>query len=271
MSPSAALSWITSEAQAAGSAWRAKLKERTHDNLRGGYFFLWVIRPVFDMAIAALIYAGGRKDLVPYLVVSMTANAVLWTSVFWVGEILDRERINGTLVPLFLVPCARLSWLAGFAFAGLGETLAAAFCTAFTGWLIFGVHYNPNLPALLVSVALFVIAMTGLGLVQSGAGLLIKKANQLSNLILPILLLLGGVYFPVSDLPTWLRIPARALPMGYGMDAISQAALHHASIGSLGGSLLPLAGFAVVLPIIGVITFNALERVVRRRGELDLF
>jgi len=35
--------------------------------------------------------------------------------------------------------------------------------------------------------------------------------------------------------------------------------------------LVPLTGFAIVLPIVGIITFRWLERVVRARGELDLY
>lgn len=271
MSPSVARSWMSSEIGAAAGAWLAKMRERLDDYARGGYAAVWVIRPIFDLAIAALIYAGGGRDLIPYLVVAMSANSLVWVTLFWVGEILDRERINGTLVTLFLTPCSRLSWLAGFAAAGVVETAAAALAVGLAGRILFGVRLDPNLAALGVSLVLFVLALTGLGLILSAVGLLIKKANQLANLVLPVLTLLGGVYYPVSRLPLGLRIPARALPLGYGMEAISGAALHHASLAALAPSLLPLAGFAVALPLVGAATFGALERLVRRRGEVDLY
>ncbi|HUZ02685.1 MAG TPA: ABC transporter permease [Thermomicrobiaceae bacterium] len=270
MSPSLALNWMSSEAGAIAGAWLAKMRERLDDYARG-YFAVWVIRPIFDLSIAALIYAGGGRDLIPYLVVAMSANSLVWVTLFRIGEILDRERINGTLVSLFLTPCSRLSWLVGFAAAGVAETTAAALAIMLAGRTLFGVRLDPDFASLAVSVVLFVLALCGLGLILSGIGLLIKKANELANLVFPVVTLLGGAYYPVSRLPLGLRIPARALPLGYGMEAITGAALHHASLGALAPSLLPLAGFAVALPLLGAASFGALERLVRRRGEIDLY
>lgn len=271
MSPNAALTSISSETRAARAAWLTMLRERFYDYGRGGYFAIWVIRPMFDLAIAALIYAGGRADLIPYLVVALTANSVVWTTLFWVGEILDRERMRGTLLPLFLTPCSRLSWLIGFAAAGIVETGTAAVGVAVVGSLLFDVRFNPNVVALAVTIPLYVLSLAGLGLLLSAIGLVIKKANQLANLVFPFITLLGGVYYPVAELPTALRIPARALPLGYGMEALAAAALNHAPLHALLPSLLPLAGFAIALPVLGAIAFRVLERLVRRRGEIDLY
>jgi hypothetical protein len=59
--------------------------------------------------------------------------------------------------------------------------------------------------------------------------------------------------------------------MGYGMQAIADAALHNASVVALAPQLLPLLGFAIGLPLLGALAFNWIERAVRVRGELDLY
>ncbi|HEU5424662.1 MAG TPA: ABC transporter permease [Nitrolancea sp.] len=271
MTPSAARRSITTEAGAAFASWQVLLKERWEHFGRQGYLFIWVVRPIFDLALAALIYAGGRTDLIPYLVVAMTANSAVFNTLYWIGEILDRERRKGTLVMLFLAPCARLSWLLGFAASGIVETAGAALTVGVSGMLLFGVRFDPNLLTLAVTLALFLASLLGLGLILSAAGLLIRKSNELANLVFPAVMLLGGSYYPVSQLPDALRIPARALPMGYGMEALSAAALHHASLSQVRFDLVPLAGFAVVLPLLGWWSFGRIERLVRRRGELDLY
>jgi len=79
------------------------------------------------------------------------------------------------------------------------------------------------------------------------------------------------VYYPVAALPAWLRYPAHALPLGYGIQALAGATLYHKGIGELAPQLLPLAGFALILPVAGALAFRLLERVVRERGELDLY
>jgi ABC-2 type transport system permease protein len=262
---------ISIELRAVQAAWIAMLKERMEQFGRQGALAIWAIRPIFDLAIAALVYAGGAKDLVPYIVVAMTANSLVWNSIFWVGEILDRERQKGTLLSLFLAPCSRLSWLLGFAASGLVETSVAALTVGVSGVLLFDVSFNPNYLTLAIILPAFVASLAGIGLIMSGLGLITKHANELSNVVFPILLILGGAYYPVNQLPEVPRMLAHLLPLGYGFQALSDAALHHASPADVSASLIPLLGFAVVLPIVGALLFRSLERAVRRSGELELY
>ncbi len=257
--------------RAIGATWRAMGLERFRAWGLGGYMLIWLVQPVFTVSVAALIYGHSRPELLGYAVIGVAANAFVINTLFYIGEILDRERVKGTLVGLFLAPCPRLSWLTGFALVGLGETVLVASAGLLFGWWALGVRFDPNYPALVLTLLLFVASLWGIGFVFSAIGLYIKKANPFSNLISPVAFLLGGVYYPVSLLPDWLRYPARALPLGYGMQALADAALHHAGFRALAPQLLPLAGFALVLPIVGIQTFAFLERLVRERGELDLY
>jgi ABC-2 type transport system permease protein len=236
-----------------------------------GYFLTWLVRPVLELSIAALIYAHARPDLVRYVVVTVAANAFVFNTLYFIGEILDRERVRGTLVGLFLAPCPRLYWLSGFALVGLTETWLTALTGLVFGYTALGVRFNPNWPALVLSFGLFMASLWGLGLIFSAAGLYLKRANSLSNLVSPFTMLLGGAYYPIALLPVWLRWPAHALPLGYGMQALASAALDGRGVRDLAPQLLPLAGFAVTLPVAGVLAFAWVERLVRERGELDLY
>lgn len=270
MSRSVAASSISTELQAATAAWKVMFKERFYLYGRS-YAIDWMLRPVFDLSIAALIYAGGRKDLIPYVIVALAANSFLFSAVYWVGEILDRERLRGTLVSLFLAPCSRVSWMAGYAGAAVGETLIRMAIMLLAGYLLFDVTFDPNYATLAVVVPLYLLSLSGIALVLSGIGLLLKRSNALSNLVAPFFILLGGVYYPVAELPDTLRVLARALPFGYGMEAITAATLDQATLGSLQSAVLPLVAFAIVSPVIGLLSFGYLEHLVRRRGEIDLY
>ncbi|HEX5506561.1 MAG TPA: ABC transporter permease [Thermomicrobiales bacterium] len=260
--------WLTLLVIAA--SWRAMLAERLRLGGLLGYLAVWIIQPVFQIAISSLIYRG-HPDLLRYVVVALSANSFVFSAIYFVGEILDRERVKGTLVGLFLAPCPRFAWLSGFALVGLVETTLSASAGLVFGYVALGVRFDPDWPALALTFALFMAALWGMGLVFSGIGLYLKKANQFSNLVSPVIMLLGGAYYPVAFLPDWLRYPARALPFGYGLQALADAALYHAGIRDLAGQLLPLAAFALALPVAGVVTFAWVERLVRERGELDLY
>lgn len=263
------LSAVRGELAAIVGSWRAATGEWLYHLGRGGLVQL-AIMPIIQIAIFSIIY-DASSDLFGYLVVAQAASAFIMTMIYYNGEILDREREKGTLVSLFLAPCTRFAWLSGFILAGLIQTVSMLTVSLLFGWLAFGVTYDPNLPALAISLVLFLAALWGMGLVFAGIGLLLKRANAFSNLVWPFVALLGGLYFPVSELPDGLRQIARALPFGYGLQAIADASLHHASLRDLASDLIPLAGFAVALPIAGILAFSWLERLVRVRGELDLY
>jgi len=244
--------------------------ERLYHFGAGGGFLTMLAIPIVQIGILAMIY-GVDSRLFAYAVIAQSANAYVMNTVFWVGEILDRERVKGTLVALFLAPCSRFAWLSGFIMAGLVETTIVACVSLLVGRFAFGVTFDPNLAAIALVVPLFLAALWGMGLIFSGIGLLLKKANPFANLVFNVLILLGGAYFPVSELPDWLRYPARALPIGYGLQALADAAIYDASLADLAPNLVPLACFAVVLPVLGMLAFTWLERLVRVRGELDVY
>lgn len=269
-SSSPALPAARAELAATWASWRAMTSERLYHAGFGGGLATLLALPLFQVAIVAVIY-GPHSDLFRYATVAMAGNAFVTNSLFWVGEILDRERVKGTLVSLFLSPCSRFAWLGGFTAAGLAETAIVSGVILALGRVAFGVRYDPNLPALALTMLLFLAALWGMGLVFSGIGLLLKKSNQLANLLYNIVMLLGGAYYPVAQLPDWLRYPARVLPLGYGLQALADAALHDANWRTLAPNLLPLAGFALAMPLLGALAFRWLERLVRVRGELDVY
>lgn len=256
--------------QGVAASWRAKLIERMQINGMAGYLLIWLVQPIVQMSMFALVYRA-RPDLLRYAVVGIAAQAFIFNAIFYLGEILDRERISGTLPALFLAPCPRLGWLGGFALVGLFETLLVVAAGLLFGHLALGVAFDPDVPAVLLTLLLFIAALWGLGCIFSAIGLVIKKSNQFSNLVFPFVILLGGVYYPVALLPDWLRYPARTLPLGYALQALAGALLDHAGIIDLAPHLLPLAGFALALPVAGALAFRWLDRLVRERGELDVY
>lgn len=261
---------LRAELAVAYASWRAMAGERIYQMGVGAGILVLLAIPLFQVGVLYLLYGSGSA-LVSYVVVAQAANAFVITALFFVGEILDRERMKGTLAALFLAPCTRYAWLSGFILAGLIETTLMATVILLFGKLALGVQFQPNVPALAVTLTLFLAALWGCGVVFSGIGLLIRKANPLSNLLYSFVILLGGAYYPVSALPEPLHTLARMLPLGYGMQALADAALKDASFRDLAPNLLPLLGFAIALPVLGILSFRMVEQMARVRGDLDLY
>jgi ABC-2 type transport system permease protein len=266
-----ALNSISNNTRVLIAAMIIMLRDRWFIMMSGGFIVLWTVRPVFELAIAALIHASGRTELVSYAVIGITANAFIFSAIFWVGELLDRERMRGTLPVLLLSPSSRVSWLGGFTLAGAAETMLMATVVLSSGILLFGVMLDVAWLSLIVVSALFLMSLVGLGLILGAFGLLVKQSNGLSNMIMPAVLLLGGIYFPVSELPDALRILARMLPMGYAIEALALSTLQAAPLSELTHLIIPLMIFALVLPITGYLAISWIDHLVRKQGTMDLY
>jgi ABC-2 type transport system permease protein len=244
-------------------------KQRVMSTGTVAYALVWVSFPLFNLLINALIYRDDPA-LRNYAVIGGVIAAFLFGMLFNAGQILDEERYRGTLGNLFLAPCPRYAWLGGMQVVALVEAVVVGAISLLAGWVAFDLTFDIDLPALLLSIILFLPCLWAFSMVHGAIGVALRGANSLSNLISPFVVLLAGVMFPIALTPDWLRIPARLLPFGYGIDAIYGSSMRGEGIADLWRSLLPLAGFAVVLPLLGIAAFDWLERLSRQRGELEL-
>jgi ABC-2 type transport system permease protein len=271
---------ISSDTSTARSAWRrypavvsgtAMTIAKTRIQGMGvlGYTFTWLTFPLMQMLLLAFIYRDNR-ELLEYAVIAGAGMAMLFALIYNGGEILDSERNRGTLRNLFLAPLPRHVWLGGFqAFAMIEAIVNGALAVAAGAWF-FDVPLSVNVPSLVVTIILMSIALWGASLILGSLGILARNANFLSNLIYPFLTLFAGTMYPIDRMPEWVRIPARCLPFGYGIDALVASLTRNATVGDLRGSLVPLIGFAIVLPILGMLMFRYMERAVRAIGSLEI-
>lgn len=234
-----------------------------------GYAFTWLTFPLMQTLLLAFIYRDDR-ELLEYAVVAGAGVAILFALIFNGGEILDSERQRGTLGNLFLAPLPRYVWLGGFQLWAMVEAVVNGTIAVATGAWLFDVPLAINAPSVVVTMMLLGVSLWGMSLVLGSLGILARNANFLSNLIFPFLTLFAGTMYPIDRMPDWIRIPARCLPFGYGIDALVAALTRNATLVELRGSLLPLLGFAVVLPVLGIAMFRMMERAVRAIGSLEI-
>jgi ABC-2 type transport system permease protein len=234
-----------------------------------GYSLTWMTLPLMQVLLMSFIYRDNQ-ELLEYAVVAGAGMGLLFGLIFNGGEILDNERGRGTLGNLFLAPLPRFVWLGGFQAFALAESLVNGSIAVAAGAWWFGIDLRINWLSLAVTIALLTAALWGLSVILGSVGLVVRNANFLSNLIFPFLTLVSGTMYPVDLMPDWIRIPARMLPFSYGVEAMVAAMTESASIADLADRLLPLLGFALVLPVLGVFAFRTMERAVRRIGSLEI-
>lgn len=244
-----------------------------------GWEAVWLTYSVASALSIAYIGAGmeeisGTKVDTNYLVLYLLIGTLVWRYLSIVfdslSEMIAWERWEGTIEYTFMAPVSRLTHM-------VGQTIfSLVWGLLFTG-VIFGVvtlffHLDLAGANLTGAVAVLVagsISFIGLGIMASVLPLLFpERGAQMTNVVQALLLLISGVYYPITVLPEWMQAVARLSPATYALNAMRAAVLANASWAELAPDLLLLTAMGLVAIPAGVWVFSRGERYAKRTGKL---
>ena len=214
--------------------------------------------------------AGALRAAQLYLL----AGALLWnylSLVFMeVAYAIAWERWEGTIEYTFMAPVRRVTHLAGVCLFGVVYGMTRTLLIAIICVPLFGVDLShANLAAVLAVLLLSTPALIGLGILVAIAPLLApEKGEQMSMAMEGILLLVSGVYYPLSVLPAPLHVLGELSPLTPMLDGIRQALLHDAGLTTLAPQMGEVVGLGAGLCVSGLWLFARAERRAKRLGLL---
>jgi ABC-2 type transport system permease protein len=238
-------------------------------------FFVWTIANTLTIVFIAdgVEASGGTLDVERQTTI-LLIGAVIWSYLGIVFEILTEtvawERWEGTIEYTFMAPLSRAVHLLGMgAFAVLYGVIRTAAVFAVVA-LFFGLSFpDADFLAAIVLLAVASVSFVGIGMITAVLPLISpEKGAQLGFIAQGMLLVVSGVYYPVSVMPEWMEWLAKLSPATYALEGMRSAVLDGKGIGELGGDLWPLAILGVVAIPLGLAVFRAGERYAKRHGKL---
>jgi ABC-2 type transport system permease protein len=199
---------------------------------------------------------------------------VIWSYLGLVFEFMTEtvawERWEGTIEYTFMAPLRRPVHLFGVGiFAVLYGVFRSAVLFAVVA-LMFGLHMpDANFFAAAVLLAIASVSFMGIGTMTSVLPLISpEKGAQLGFIAQGTLLVISGVYYPVSVLPGWMQWLSTISPATYALRGIRHAVLDGATITSLWGDIWPLLIIGVIAFPLGVWIFKRGEIHAKKHGKL---
>jgi ABC-2 type transport system permease protein len=238
-------------------AWQAQTRAEVTMTLRRGESVLLTLGiPVglllFFSLVDVLPKPAGVVKAVTFLAPGILALAVMSTAMVSLGIATGFERQYGVLKRLRSTPLGRPALLAAkTASILLLEVVQMAVLVIAALLLGWSPHGNATLAVLAVLLA--TVGFAGLGLLMAGV-LRAEVTLAAANGLYLVLLLLGGMIFPLSKLPGPLQAVARAMPAAALSDALHGTLSAASSVP--GRAWLVLAVWAVAAPALAAITFR---------------
>jgi len=241
-------------------------------------YFLWDLAfMVWTIAnTLTIVFIARGLDLGPAAVnraeTALLIGAVIWAFLGIIFEFMTEtvawERWEGTIEYTFMAPLSRFVHLGGQGAYAVLYGLIRATILFFAVGAIIGVHApNANYLAAFALLAIGSLSFIGVGIMTSVLPLVSpEKGAQLGFVAQGVMLVVSGVYYPVSVMPQWMQWISTISPATYVLRGDRASIL--SGQGVAWADVWPLLIIAVLATPIGLAIFHAGERYAKKHGKL---
>src|SRR6476469_1630814 len=208
-------------------------------------FLLWTIANTLT-----IVFISRGVDLSPAeqneLATKLLVGGVIWAFLGIIFEIVTEtvawERWEGPIEYTFMAPVSRPVHLIGMGLFAVGYGVVRAVLLFGVVAAFFSLHLpDANYAAALVLLVVASISFIGIGMMTAVLPLISpEKGTQLGFVAQGLLLVVSGVYYPVSVLPEWMQWLAKISPATYALRGCREAILEGAGLSSLWAEIWPL-------------------------------
>jgi len=169
-----------------------------------------------------------------------------------------------------MAPISRLAHMLGVSLFSIIYGLVRSALLLGVLALFFSVDLsNANLGGAALILLVGSVSFLGFGIMAAVLPLLFpERGEEMTFVISSILLLVSGVYYPISVLPDWMEPLATISPATYVLQGMRATLLEGTPTLALGPTILPILVLGVLSIPIGIAVFGWAERYAKRTGRL---
>lgn len=210
---------------------------------------------------------GPHGRYFAYVVVGIVSLSVL-TAAVNTSQLVRMELLTGTFERMVISPVGPVAAIIALAAFPIlyAIALAGAMLAAAAGIFSFPLHVG-GIPAALAVLGLAALAFICIGLLFI-AWLLAFKSAMGASWAIAGLSILGGVYFPLTLFPGWVRWFSDVQPFTPAVDLLRHLLLGTPTTQPVWLELVKLTGFSVVLVPTAAAVLSSAVHLSRRRGTL---
>jgi len=245
----------------------------------GPIFFLltsWTIFNVLGTGLTTRFETlTGLSTYMPFAVLGFAFQSLIMTAVWSGANGIRYEAEIGTLESIFVTPGSKVAWVLGKIAGSLMIALISTGVVLALGVAAFS-YESPARPDILTAVLGTLLTLAGMvafAFAVAGLTFLVKKGDDINQVLWPAMVFFSGLAFPVEALPQWGQVFAWIFPITHGL-AITRGALLR-GYGILDSHLAQPIGSILVLTCIyvplGYIAFRYFLDKARRKGALATY
>ncbi len=214
--------------------------------------------------------ATQSQNMVIYLAIGTIVWRYLSVIFYWVTDVIGIERWEGTIEYTLMAPIQRITHMLGQTSFAVGYSMIHTIVILAATLLFFNITLsNANLLTPFVVLLAGSFSFIGFSIVGSVLPLLFpERGSQMTHVIIALLLLISGVYYPVSVLPPWMQTLSLISPATYVLEGVRAGLLEGATVQQVWPQIWPLLIIGALTLPLGLKVFEWAERYAKRTGKL---
>jgi len=193
---------------------------------------------------------------IDFLVPGIVAMMIMSNNLNGVAGQISAWRERGILRRLQSTPLHASTFIAAQITARLLLNGFQAFIVILIGSLFFGTQVNGSWFLVVLFIILGTLTFMSIGFIIAGLAKTPESASPIAGLISFPLLFLGGVFFPIQNMPEMLQPIVKIIPISHLATALRQVMNVGADLSALWVEAAVLGGWMIVAFIIASFTFK---------------
>lgn len=198
----------------------------------------------------------GQTNYFNFLAPGLMIMIVMMTVMTGIPEAISKEKEMGTFDGMLSAPISQVSVILGKTAALCSRGFIQCFIILGLAMLLFGVTIQGSLLLAFFMLFLGIFSFIGLGILAISMSGDQASGTMIVNLLMFPMIFLGGVFYPIQQMPWFMQVISQFIPLTYAADAMRKIILLNAGIGDVIFQIIILVAFGVVTMAIAVPLFR---------------
>ena len=214
---------------------------------------MFVIEPI---SVTQIPLINGNASSFQFLAPGFMALTVITGALQGVANSISREKEQGTMDGLLVAPVPHASIVFGKMMAQTVRGLIQGFLILALSILLFGVRIYGSPIVMIIIMVIGTMSFVGVGIILTALAPDQETAQMMTILLQFPMMFVSGILFPIDQMPTWLQLIGKAMPLYYAADALRKVIILNANLMLVMPDAIILILYALFTLTIAIPLFN---------------
>jgi ABC-2 type transport system permease protein len=198
----------------------------------------------------------GQTNYFNFLAPGLMIMIVMMSVMTGIPEAISKEKEMGTFDGMLSAPINQISVIIGKTAALCTRGFIQCIIILAIAMVLFGVTIQGSILLAFFMLLLGIFSFIGIGIMAISMSGDQASSTMIVNLLMFPMMFLGGVFYPIQQMPWFMQTISQFIPLTYAADAMRKIMLLNAGIGDVMTQILILVAFGVVTMAIAVPLFR---------------